>query len=78
LIGLASAIVSIAVYQIYNPPVERKGFLPIPTTPGDRLFISILSIVGIFFLYMAFFGSELIWIPIIINVIVVLLIAIKG
>ncbi|HPR97454.1 MAG TPA: DUF2160 family membrane protein [Thermotogota bacterium] len=78
LCGLAAAITSIAVYEIFNPPVERKGFLPIPTTPGDRLFISILTIVGIFFLYMAFFGEGNIWIACVINIILVLLIAVKG
>ncbi len=78
LIGLAATIVSIAVYEIFNPPVERKGFLPIPTTPGDRLFISILTIIGVFFIYMAFFGESNIWIPSVINVVATLLIAIKG
>lgn len=78
LIGLAATIVTIAVYEIFNPPVERKGFLPIPTTPGDRLFISILTIIGVFFIYMAFFGDSNIWIPSVINVVAVLLISIKG
>ena len=66
LIGLAATIVSIAVYEIFNPPVER------------RLFISILTIIGVFFIYMAFFGESNIWIPSVINVVATLLIAIKG
>jgi len=30
-------------WQMRSPSVERKGFLPIPTTRGDRLFIGLLS-----------------------------------
>lgn len=31
------------VWQVVSPSVERKGFLPIETTRGDRLFIGLLS-----------------------------------
>jgi predicted small integral membrane protein len=31
------------VWEIRSPTVERRGFLPIPTTRGDRLFIGLLS-----------------------------------
>jgi predicted small integral membrane protein len=30
-------------WQIRSPSIERKGFLPIPTTRGDRLFIGLLT-----------------------------------
>ncbi|MFL6693387.1 MAG: DUF2160 domain-containing protein, partial [Ramlibacter sp.] len=30
-------------WEIRSPTVERKGFLPIATTRGDRLFIGLLS-----------------------------------
>ena len=31
------------VWEIKSPTVTRKGFLPIATTRGDRLFIGLLS-----------------------------------
>ncbi len=31
------------VWQVLSPSVERRGFLPIATTRGDRLFIGLLS-----------------------------------
>lgn len=39
-IGLA--LVAMTAWQIAAPSPERKGFLPIATTPGDRLFIGLL------------------------------------
>ena len=36
-------LVGMTLWQIRSPSIERKGFLPIPTTRGDRLFIGLLS-----------------------------------
>lgn len=36
-------LVAMAIWQSLAPSPERRGFLPIPTTPGDRLFIGLLS-----------------------------------
>ena len=36
-------LVGMAIWEIRSPTVERKGFLPIATTRGDRLFIGLLS-----------------------------------
>ena len=41
-------VIAMTVWQTLAPSLERRGFLPIPTTPGDRLFIGILSIAYIF------------------------------
>ena len=42
-ITIACILVAMTIWQIKAPSVERKGFLPISTTPGDRLFIGLLS-----------------------------------
>ena len=39
---IAVMLVSMTVWQVAAPSPERRGFLPIPTTPGDRLFIGLL------------------------------------
>jgi predicted small integral membrane protein len=35
-------LVAMTVWQSMAPSPERRGFLPIPTTPGDRLFIGLV------------------------------------
>jgi len=39
---IGAIIVAMTVWQALAPSPERRGFLPIPTTPGDRLFIGLL------------------------------------
>ena len=36
-------LVAMTVWQALAPSIERRGFLPIPTTPGDRLFIVMVT-----------------------------------
>ncbi len=36
-------LVGMTVWEIKQPTTERRGFLPIATTRGDRLFIGLLS-----------------------------------
>jgi len=42
-ITIATILVVMTIWQSKAPSGERKGFLPIRTTPGDRLFIGLLS-----------------------------------
>lgn len=39
---IAMILAVMTVYEIVSPCTERKGFLPIETTRGDRLFIGLL------------------------------------
>jgi len=36
-------LVGMTVWEIKSPTAERRGFLPIATTRGDRLFIGLLA-----------------------------------
>lgn len=40
---IAALLAGMTVWEIASPTVERKGFLPISTTRGDRFFIGLLS-----------------------------------
>ncbi|UFS56391.1 DUF2160 domain-containing protein [Comamonadaceae bacterium M7527] len=40
---IALIIVAMTCWEIKSPTVTRKGFLPIATTRGDRLFIGLLA-----------------------------------
>ena len=46
-------LVGMTVWELKSPTVMRKGFLPIATTRGDRLFIGLLSAA---YLNLAFVG----------------------
>ena len=42
-ITIASILLCMTIWELKKPCVERKGFLPISTTRGDRLFIGLIS-----------------------------------
>ena len=39
---IGTMLLVMTIFELRKPCVERKGFLPITTTRGDRLFISLL------------------------------------
>lgn len=47
-------LVGMTTWQIVSPSIERKGFLPLVTTRGDRLFIGLLSSA---FIHLAFVAT---------------------
>ena len=42
-IVIALLLVGMTVWQVLSPTIERRGFLPIVTTRGDRFFIGLLG-----------------------------------
>lgn len=40
---IALMLVGMTVWEIKSPTIVRKGFLPMETTRGDRLFVGLLS-----------------------------------
>lgn len=67
-IAIACILAVMTVWQVKSPSVERKGFLPIATTPGDRLFIGLL---GSAYIHLAWIGltSLNLWIAFVIALI---------
>ena len=51
--GIAVILAAMTVWQVVAPSPERRGFLPIPTTPGDRLFVGLL---GSAYIHLAWIG----------------------
>lgn len=70
-------LIAMTIWQIKAPSVERKGFLPIKTTPGDRLFIGLL---GSAYIHLAWIGltTVTIWIAFIIALIWMIVLLIWG
>jgi len=50
IIGL---LVVLLIWELVSPNVERRGFLPMPTTRGDRFFIGLLAAA---FIHVAWLG----------------------
>ncbi|WP_159653973.1 DUF2160 domain-containing protein [Vibrio atypicus] len=67
-LGIALILITMTILEIRTPCIERKGFLPITTTRGDRLFVGLLSSA---FIHLGFVGlTELsIWVPFTVSVI---------
>jgi predicted small integral membrane protein len=42
-ITIALILTAMGIWQVISPTIERRGFLPIATTRGDRLFIGLLG-----------------------------------
>ena len=85
---IALMLAGMTVWEIKSPTVERKGWLPLVTTRGDRLFIGLLcaayvnlAFVAVSEKMIAWFGLEAepsIWISFVASMIVLGLVMRKG
>ncbi len=50
---IACVLAAMTVWQVTSPTIERRGFLPIVTSRGDRLFIGLL---GSAYIHLAWLG----------------------
>ena len=81
-------LAGMTVWELKSPTVERKGFLPITTTRGDRLFIGLLcaayvnlAFVAVSEKMIAWFNLESepsIWISFVVSMAVLALVMRKG
>jgi|SRR5687768_1600358 predicted small integral membrane protein len=54
-------LIGMTVWELKSPTVERKGFLPITTTRGDRLFIGLLAAAYVNLLFVAMSERMVTW-----------------
>lgn len=54
-------LVGMTVWEIKSPTVMRRGFLPIETTRGDRLFIGLLAAAYVNLAFVGVSGRLLEW-----------------
>ena len=54
-------LVAMTIWEILSPTIERKGFLPIVTTRGDRFFIGLLTSAFIHLAWLGFLDVALVW-----------------
>ena len=53
------ALIIMTIWAIKAPQAPRVGILRIETTPGDRLFLSLLGSAFISLAWLAFFGAPI-------------------
>ena len=58
---IALMLVTMTVLEVAWPTIERKGFLPMVTTRGDRLFIGLLGAAFIHLGWLGFTELPLWW-----------------
>jgi len=54
-------LVGMTIWELKAPTVERKGFLPITTTRGDRLFIGLLAAAYVNLAFVAMSEKMIVW-----------------
>ena len=54
-------LIGMTVWELRSPTTERKGFLPIATTRGDRLFIGLLSAAYVNLAFIGLAGKFVEW-----------------
>ena len=54
-------LIGMTVWEIKSPTTMRKGFLPLETTRGDRLFIGLLSAAYVNLIFVGLSGRMAQW-----------------
>jgi predicted small integral membrane protein len=81
-------LIGMTVWEIKSPTTSRRGFLPLETTRGDRLFIGLLAAAYVNLAFVGLSGriagwlslerDPSVWISFVISMFVLLLIMRKG
>jgi predicted small integral membrane protein len=54
-------LIGMTVWEIKSPTVQRKGWLPMATTRGDRLFIGLVSAAYVNLAFVAVSEKMIVW-----------------
>jgi predicted small integral membrane protein len=65
---IALILIAMTLAELRFPSVERKGLMPMPTTRGDRLFLSLLMAAFIHLGFVAFTEAQALWVPLAVSV----------
>jgi predicted small integral membrane protein len=81
-------LIGMTIWEIRRPTTLRRGWLPIPTTRGDRLFIGLMAAAWVNLGFVAFSEKAMtwfdlneepsIWIALVVSMLVLALIMRKG
>ena len=51
--SIGMALVMMTIWELLTPTTSARGFLPMPTTRGDRFFISLLAAAFVHVIFLA-------------------------
>lgn len=54
-------LIGMTVWELKSPTIERKGWLPLTTTRGDRLFIGLLAAAWVNLAFVAVSEKMIVW-----------------
>ena len=60
-ICIAFMLVFMTVWELKSPTTVRRGFLPMQTTRGDRLFMGLLSAAYVNLIFVGLSGKLAVW-----------------
>ena len=60
-IAIGGLLVVMTLWEVRRPTRRRRGFLPLATTRGDRLFIGLLSAAFLHLLWLGAVGHGILW-----------------
>ena len=60
-IVIAVMLAGMTVWQVVSPTVPRRGFLPMTTTRGDRLFIGLMAAAWVNLAFVAVSEKMIVW-----------------
>ena len=60
-ISIGLMLACMTVWEMKSPTIVRKGFLPIETTRGDRLFIGLVSAAYVNLAFLGLSGKFVVW-----------------
>ncbi|MES2942071.1 MAG: DUF2160 domain-containing protein [Pseudomonadota bacterium] len=58
---IALMLAGMTVWEIKSPTTLRRGFLPMQTTRGDRLFVGLLSAAYVNLIFVGISGKLAVW-----------------
>jgi len=58
---IIAMLVGLTIWELVSPTVERRGFLPMPTTRGDRFFVGLLTTAFIMMAWLGFTTASPWW-----------------
>ncbi|HEX7035868.1 MAG TPA: DUF2160 family membrane protein [Pseudomonadales bacterium] len=58
---VALALAVLTLLELRHPTRRRRGWLPIPTTRGDRFFIALLTAAAVHVLWLAMTDAAVLW-----------------
>lgn len=59
--SIVMMLIGMTVWERRSPTVARKGFLPMVTTRGDRLFIGLLGCAYLHLVFVGLAGEMVVW-----------------